>query len=244
MGTARWILVAGLIAGVSSACSTETNLTVTARGESAEGETVPLSNVVLDVLPYDIDELYGELEAETQPGAEPSADSIRQLSQRYQDACAAYRSTGDSIEIVQQRATAITDRTSPEYNAVFAEYQALVAREQQRFDDCQAITDRYTDVRNQYREERQAWEERAWPEDRFTAAEAERIGEQPVQSVETGPEGSATLTVPNGRWWILGTAPVPGSISQQYRWNLAIEAQGGEQTVELTSENAELEPVF
>ena len=132
MGTARWILVAGLVAGVSSACSTETNLTVTARGESAEGETVPLSNVVLDVLPYDIDELYGELEAETQPGAEPSADSIRLLSQRYQDACAAYRSTGDSIEIVQRRATAITDRTSPEYNAAFEEYQALVARERQR----------------------------------------------------------------------------------------------------------------
>jgi hypothetical protein len=37
---------------------------------------------------------------------------------------------------------------------------------------------------------------------------------------------------------------VPGSISQQYRWNVRIEASGGEQAVELTSENAELEPVF
>jgi hypothetical protein len=37
---------------------------------------------------------------------------------------------------------------------------------------------------------------------------------------------------------------VPGSISQQYRWNLEIEAQGGAQSVELTSENAELQPVF
>ena len=39
-------------------------------------------------------------------------------------------------------------------------------------------------------------------------------------------------------------APVPGSISQQYRWNHPIEAGGGEMTIELTSENAELEPVF
>lgn len=244
MGTLRGIFVTGLLVGIAAACSTETDLTITARGESAEGETVPLSNVRLDILPYDIDELYGELEAETQPGPEPSADTIRQLSQRYQDACAAYRSTGDSIEIVQRRATAITDRTSPEYNAAFEEYQALVARERQRFDECQSITDRYTEVRNQYREARQAWEERAWPGDRFTEEETSRIGERPVQTVETGPDGTATVTVPNGRWWILGTAPVPGSISQQYRWNHVIDADGGEMTVELTSETAELEPVF
>jgi hypothetical protein len=230
--------------GLSAACSTETELSIRARGESAEGETVPLSNVRLDVIPYDIDELYDKLEAETQPGPEPSADSIRQLSQRYQDACASYRSTSDSIEVVQQRATAITDRTSPEYNQAFAEYQALVAREKQRFEACQSITDHYTEVRNQYREERRGWEERAWPEARFTAEETARIGEKPVQSVETGADGAASLTVPNGTWWILGTAPVPGSISQQYRWNVTVEAAGGEQAVELTSENAELEPVF
>lgn len=244
MGTARWILAAALFSGLSAGCSTETDMTIHARGENAEGETVPLSNVRLDILPYDIDELYAELESQTQPGPEPSADSIRQLSQRYQDACAAYRSTGDSIEVVQQRATAITDRTSPEYNQAFEEYQALVAREEQRFDDCQSVTDTYTQVRNAYREERRGWEERAWPEDQFTAAEAARIGERPVQSLETGPEGEAIVTVPNGAWWILGTAPVPGSISQQYRWNVRIEASGGEQAVELTSENAELEPVF
>ena len=62
--------------------------------------------------------------------------------------------------------------------------------------------------------------------------------------METGADGTATVTVPNGRWWILGTAPVPGSISQQYRWNQVVDAGGGEMTVELTSENAELEPVF
>jgi len=244
VGTARWILAAAFLVGVSAACSTETDLTIQAQGENAEGETVPLSNVRLDIIPYDIDELYDELETGSQPGPEPSADSIRELSQRYQDLCASYRATSDSIEVVQQRATAITDRTSPEYNQVFEEYQALVARERQRFDECQSITDGYTDVRNEYRDQRRAWEERAWPEEQFTAAEDERIGDQPVQTVETGPEGSATVTVPNGTWWILGTAPVPGSISQQYRWNVQVEAEGGEQTLPLTSENAELEPVF
>jgi hypothetical protein len=244
VGTARWILAAALLVSLSAACSTETDLTIRAQGENAEGETVPLSNVRLDVIPYDIDELYEELESETQPGTEPSADSIRQLSQRYQDSCAAYRATSDSIEVVQQRATAITDRTSPEYNQAFEEYQTLVTRERERFDECQSITDRYTQVRNEYREARRAWEEQAWPEERFTAAEAARIGEQPVQAVETAAQGTATVTVPNGTWWLLGTAPVPGSISQQYRWNVMIEASGGEQTIELTSENAELEPVF
>lgn len=244
MGVVRSSLVLTLSLGALVACSTETQLTLDARGENAEGETVPLSNVSLDILPYDIDELYAELEGQSQPGEPPSADAIRQLSQQYQDACSSYRATSDSIEGVQARASAISDRTSDEYRQAFEAYQALVAREKQRFDSCQNITDRYTGVRDEYRETRRAWEERAWPEDAFAAAEASRVGEKPLQVVETDPDGQATVTVPNGSWWILGDAPVPGSISQRYRWNLRVEAEGGEQAVQLTGENASLEPVY
>lgn len=244
MGRVRDALAATALVAALAACSTETQLTIQAQGENAEGETVPLSNVSLDILPYDIDELYAELEAESRPGEPPSADAIRDLAQRYQDACASYRATSDSIEAVQQRATAITDRTSDEYRAAFEQYQQLVARERQRFDACQAVTDEYTAVRNAYREERRAWEERAWPQTEFVAAESARIGELPVQRVETGPQGTATVTVPNGDWWILGDAPIPGSISQKYRWNVQVDAGGGQQTVQLDAGNATLEPVF
>lgn len=246
VNTVRIVVAAAFLLG-AAACSTETDLTIRVEGESAEGETVPLSNVKLDVIPYDIDGLYEELETETAPGEPPVADSLRALSQIYQDACTAYRVTGDSIETVRQRATAIQQRegqTSDAYRQAFDQYQALVRRERERFDRCQQVTDIYTQVRNEYREQRQAWEERAWPAEEFVEAESLRIGEKPVQTVETGPQGVATVTVPNGTWWILGTAPVLGSISQQYRWNVQVNAQGGEQTVQLSSENAELEPVF
>ena len=240
----RQAFAAVLLALAAAACSTETQLTIAAQGQNAEGETVPLSNVSLDILPYDIDRLYEELEGRTQPGEPPAADSIRMLSQAYQDVCTAYRMTGDSIEVVQQRATAISDQASEEYRQVFQQYQTLVAREEQRFERCQEVTDIYTGVRNEYREERGSWEERAWPAGEFAAAESVLIGDLPVQRVETGPEGRASVTVPNGTWWVLGTSPVPGSISQQYRWNVAVEAQGGQDTVRLTGENAMLEPVF
>ncbi|MDX1660657.1 MAG: hypothetical protein R3326_02605 [Gemmatimonadota bacterium] len=231
----------------AAACSTETELTIMAQGENAEGETVPLSNVKLDVIPYDIDELYDELESQTQPGSPPAADSLSVLAREYQEQCAAYRATSDSIEMVRQRATQIQQRegeTSDAYREAFGEYQALVQREEQRFEQCQEVTDIYTGVRNQYREERTAWEEQAWPADEFAAAESTRVGDKPVQTVETGPEGMASVTVPNGDWWILGTAPVPGSISQQYRWNVEVTAEGGQDTVRLTGENAETQPVF
>ena len=65
-----------------------------------------------------------------------------------------------------------------------------------------------------------------------------------AQQIETDTDGNATVTVPNGTWWVLGTAPVPGSISQRYRWNYRIDASGGEQMIELTSENASLQPVY
>lgn len=247
MSIARVAAVAALLAGGLTACSTETTLTIRAEGANAEGQTVPLSNVTLDIIPYDIDELYAELEAETQPGTPPPSDTLSVLARQYQDICTAYRATGDSIEAVRQRATQVarsSGETSPEYRSAFEQYQALVAREQSRFDQCQQVTDRYTDVRNAYRDARRTWEEQAWPEASFTLAESTRIGQLTVQRVETDNQGAAMLTVPNGTWWILGTAPVPGSISQQYRWNVQIEAAGGEQSLALTGENAQLEPVF
>lgn len=244
MGIAGRTFAAVFAFGLAAGCSTETELLITAEGQNAEEQVVSLSNVTLDILPYDIDSLYASLEAETQPGSPPVADSIRVLSSTYQDVCTSYRVTGDSIEAVQARATAITDRTSEEYNRVFDEYQALVAREEARFTQCQEVTDTYTAIRNDYRAERQAWEERAWPAERFAAAESVRVGTKTIQQVETEPDGTASVTVPNGTWWVLGTAPVPGSISQQYRWNVAVTATGGVDTVRLTGENAVLEPVF
>ncbi|MGH7572289.1 MAG: hypothetical protein ACREMK_10640 [Gemmatimonadota bacterium] len=228
-------------------CSTETELAIQAVGQNAEDETVPLSGIQLDILPYDIDSLYASLETGSDPGEPPSADSIRTLAQSYQDACASYRVTGDSIETVRQQATQISNRegqTSDAYRQTFERYQALVGREEQRFDACQSVTDDYTAVRNAYREARGEWEARAWPEEAFARQESLMVGEHPLQRVETGPQGTATVTVPNGTWWVLGDAPVPGSISQEYRWNVRIEAGGGELAVELTPENAALEPVF
>lgn len=242
MAVARSLLA--LTLGAVVACSTETQFIIETSGQNAEGETVALSNVSLDILPYDIDELYAELESQSQPGESPSAGAIRQLSQQYQDACSAYRSTSDSIEAVQVRASSISDRTSDEYHRAFEAYQALVAREKERFQSCQNVTDRYTGVRDEYREKRRAWEERAWPEAAFATAESLLVGEMPLQIVETDPDGRATVTVPNGSWWILGDSPVPGSISQRYRWNMRVEADGGEQAIRLTGENASLEPVY
>lgn len=232
---------------VAVGCSTETELTIRAVGQNAEGETVPLAGVQLDILPYDIDSLYASLEAGTNPGEPPSAESIRTLAQRYQDACASYRVTGDSIEAVRRQATEIANRegqTSDAYRQAFDRYQSLVSREEQRFEACQNVTDDYTTVRNRYREERGEWESRAWPEEAFARQESLMVGDRPLQRVETDPQGTTAVTVPNGTWYILGDAPVPGSISQEYRWNERLDAGGGELTVELTPENATLEPVF
>jgi len=244
VGTIRVCVVGCLVGMLLAACSTETDLTIVTQGENAEGETVPLQNVTLDVIPYDIDQLYRDLEEQTQPGPPPGADSISVLASEYQNACASYRATSDSIEVVQERARGIEDQTSDEYHQVFERYQQLVAREEERFAECQNVTDVYTEVRESYRERRREWEARAWPEEEFSAVESTLVGEKPVQTIETEQDGTASLTVPNGTWWVLGTAPVPGSISQQYRWNMQIEAGGGQDTVVLSSENAELRPVF
>lgn len=244
MRTIRGCVVGVLAGTLLVACSTETDLTILAQGENAEGETVPLTNVKLDIIPYDIDELYRDLEEQTQPGSPPAADSINVLAREYQQRCASYRATSDSIEAVQERARAIEDQTSQEYREVFERYQGLVAREEERFDACQAVTDAYTTVRESYRQRREAWEAEAWPEEEFAEAESALMGDKRAQQIETDEDGTAGVTVPNGTWWILGTAPIPGSVSQQYRWNVQVEAEGGRDTVRLTGENAETQPVY
>ena len=247
MGILRGALAAAMALLSGMACSTETELTIRAVGRSAEDEPVPLSGVRLDILPYDIDSLYATLEAGSSPGPPPSADSIKGLAQVYQDACASYRVTGDSIEAARREATGIADsegQRSEAYRAAFERYQALTARKDERFLACQAVTDDYTAVRNAYREARSEWESRAWPEEAFEHQESLLVGERRIQRVETDPQGVAAVTVPNGTWWVLGDAPVPGSISQEYRWNERIEARGGVLVVELSPETADLVPVF
>jgi hypothetical protein len=247
VGKARRAAIAAVLAGGLTACSTETTLTIRAQGENTEGQTVPLSNVALEIIPYDIDRLYEELEQESRPGIPPPVDTLSMLAQQFQDICTAYRSTGDSIETVRQQAIQIArnqGEATEAYKQAFEQYQALLEREKERFDECQELTDRYTEVRNTYREARRGWERNAWPEEALSRAESLRVEELPIQRIETDADGMASLTVPNGTWWILGTAPVPGSISQRYRWNERIEAGGGDQIVDLTSENATLEPVF
>ena len=69
------------------------------------------------------------------------------------------------------------------------------------------------------------------------------MGDLRAQRIETDESGAAAVTVPNGSWWLLADAPVPGSTSQKYRWNLRVDGAGGPQTVDLSSDNATLEPL-
>jgi hypothetical protein len=243
----RGALAAAIALGTGVACNTETELTIRAVGQDAEDGPVPLSGVHLDILPYDIDSLYATLEAGSNPGPPPPEDSIRGLARLYHDACSSYRVTRDSIEVARRAASETADRegqASDAYRSAFERYQALKAREEVRFEACQAVTDDYTTVRSAYREARSEWESRAWPEEAFLHEESLLVGEHPIRRVETDTEGVAAVTVPNGTWWILGDAPVPGSISQEYRWNERIEADGGVLAVELSPETADIDPVF
>jgi hypothetical protein len=232
-----------LAASMTAACSTETVLTIETEGPNAQGQTVAYTNVKLDFIPYDIDGLYAELEQQTNPGPAPSPGELGSLTQQYQGACDSYGATSDSIQMVQERASQITDRASAEFRQVFNLFEALKDRREQRLAQCEQLTNQLTGMLEAYQEGRRAWEEQAWPEDAFIALESERMGGLRAQQIDTDDMGGASVTVPNGDWWILATYPIPGSISQQYRWNIRVEAAGGQDTVRLTPDNAEVVPM-
>jgi hypothetical protein len=221
-------------------------VTVRVSAPSVVGEVVPIAGADLTLLPFDIDSVYAELEKKNQAGAQPDTAQVEAAFQAFYGADTALVAA-DSLMMARQRALEpLTDRTSPQYREAFNAYR----RAEQRRDSVSAERDsaeaRFGPIREGYNRARATWEASAWDGlDRISERQYELVsapedtaGEELPFKHRTKEDGSFTVHLGKGRWWVAGRAAVPGATRQLYRWNQGFTVGEQPVTVELTGENA------
>jgi hypothetical protein len=221
-------------------------VTVSVQAPNRQGEVVPIPGAELTLLPFDIDSVYAALEEKNQAGPQPSSDAVESLYQAFYQADTSLISADSLVAERQRGLEGISDRASPEYREAFAAYQ----RAQDRRDSLATAEDsteaRYVPAREAYNRARGTWEAAAWDgfgpiSEQFYSGVApprDSVGEELGFKHRTGEDGTFTVNLAEGRWWVAGRVAVPGSPHEVYRWNVPITVEGDPERVELTGDNA------
>jgi hypothetical protein len=240
-------LAIGLLAALGCGEPERQPVTVSARAPAGDGEVVAIPGAELTLLPFDIDSLYAALEERNQAGPPPAADTIQDYYQAFYQADTALPTADSLLAERVAELDVLTDRTSEAYRKAFAAYE----RAQTYRDSLSMARDsaeaRYAPLRDEYNRARAQWEASAW--DGFAEETEELYGGVPPPEDSagtavgfqhrTGQDGSFTVHLAPGPWWVAGRVPVPRTVNELYRWNVPFTVGEEPVRVELTGENAE-----
>ena len=241
-------IVVGLAVALAACGPGTSRVTVSVQAAGRQGEVAPIPGAELTLLPFDIDSVYTALEEKNAPGPAPTQDTVEARYQEFYRADTALLSADSLVAARQATLEGIQNRASPEYREAFAAYEQALKRR----DSISAARDsaeaRYAPVRESYNRARATWESSAW--DGFAQINEKLYAEvSPPQdsagaevpfTQRTGPDGTFTVHLQPGPWWVAGRVAVPGSAHEVYRWNVPFTVGQEPTTVELTGENAEI----
>lgn len=224
-------------------------VTVIVQAPDRQGEVVPIEGAQLTILPFDIDSVYAALERKNQPGTAPATESVEKSYQAFYRADSGLVAAESLVVTRQAEVGTITDRTSPEYREAFAAFEEAEDRRDSLAQAKDSAEVRYAPARDGYNRARGTWEAAAW--DGFGSIQEQSYGvvDAPRDSAgselgfqhKTGEDGTFTLYLSPGTWWVAGRVPVPGSPHEVYRWNVPFRVPlEGSARVELTGENAKI----
>ncbi len=244
-----------VVALLAAACGgANVNVVVEIPGGEGEGP-VPVSDLEVQLLPYDRDAVFDSLAAEAAE-AEPqfpadllaARDEVVAAQQEWRDAELEWQTLRDTAQTISQAMEGL-NRSERAYRELFQQFgdmeralaQAERRQEQafQRFQSMQAETMAGIEAVNVMRDE--------WADEAFAAFDSVRVrlidetGLAPAFDT-TGAEGSVQFVVPPGRYWVHARQRRP---YDEYYWNLEVTARR-ETPVELTldADNAEMRPVY
>lgn len=244
--TLRGAILAGTAALAFGCGGGSQPVTVSVQAPSRSGEVQPIEGATLTILPFDIDSLYTALEEKNQPGPRPDSTEVESLYVAFTVADSGLVDAESTLVGRQRALEAISDRASPAYREAFEAFQQAERRRTELSaarDSAEAV---YAPAREAYQRARSTWEGSAWDgfeaiqEQRYAEVEAptDTAGNEIPFQERTGPDGTFTVMLHPGRWWVAGRAPVPGAVRQVYRWNEGFTVDDGPVTVELTGEDA------
>jgi hypothetical protein len=211
-----------------------------------DGRPEPAPGVALVALPYDRDSLMGALAAQaTSP--RPDVSSLDSLFARFQRPFAAYAVAADRSASVQDSLGRIKSaldslpRESPEYRKLYGSFVTLgterSAADRQR-DSLQgalktaraALGARSDSTRQALR----AWEDSTYRDYEKITEELSRKAVLLPTTDTTGSDGTVTLVLKKGRWWIYARSWDALDPNAEWYWNVPVRGD----SLLLSPENA------
>ncbi len=242
---------------ISVACG-QGQVVVTAEIEvpNPEGEGMvvrPIADTEVQLLPFNRDLVFDSLAAAF-PTPEPQIpDDLLAAQEEIATAQAEWRAAEAEWATLRDRLQAITDemeglaRGEARYVALFREFEDgeqdlnRVEREKDRaFDRFTQLQEGYIERADSMRFVQDEWADEAFASvnDVFAAKLRESGREMIVDTTDA--DGIATMTVPDGQWWVYARNELPFSILY---WNVEISVEGKEPVqVLLNKESAQVRP--
>lgn len=217
-------------------------------------ETVMLSGMVVELIPFDRDVVFDSLEAaaespepEIPPDLLEAQEQIAEAQQEWQQSETRWNALRDTLQTL----TAELDRYSPgegqyqvlyqEWEDLEAQYQRVEGQQQQAFQVYDSLVKANLQRSEEVRIQRENWANEAFTgaEEIFTARMRESGRDMVVDT--TSADGVARFTgMEAGEWWVHARYELP---TTELYWNMPVTVEGGEVAeIRLTRENAEVRP--
>jgi hypothetical protein len=235
-----------------AACQSTTRVHVRALIPSTDGQLEPTPGVALVALPYDRDSIIAALAANaTSP--RPDVSSLDSLFARFQRPFAAYAVAADKSARLQDSLgrvkTALDSlpRESPAYRVRYGDFVTLgaerAAADRQRDSLQRALKgarDAFGTRSDSTRLALREWEDSTYRDyEKITQELARNLALQPTTDT-TGADGTATLVLKKGRWWIYARTWDALDPNAEWYWNVPVRGD----SLSLSPENARRRPRY
>lgn len=242
----------------TAACSSPQVVAEAAITQESTGETLPLKDLPIRLLPYDRDAIFDSLEAAHPTPEPPIPPELLQAQQEVMAAQEAHAAAEarwglvrDSLRAISQtteRMSAQGLRGTPQYLQAFESFDRLEAEEARVKREMDAAFERFTQLQeatifrmDSIRVARETWAEEAFRDfGDVVQAHLDRTGREELADT-TDAAGIATVRAPEGQWWVHARYTLP---FEELYWNVPLEVQGDSVHIRLTEENAEVRPAL
>jgi hypothetical protein len=255
----RFVVLSVAVAITASACGRNQVAVEAALPNEQTGEVAVLGNLEVRLLPYDRDALFDSLEAaHPEPQPEIPAELLAQREQiiqaetEWRTSEQRWTEARDSLRTISaelQRMGDAGQRATPQYQALFRNFERLETDSRQAQQRSQSAFARYDQLQRTYlgradsiRLVREQWEDQAFRDFPRLIADRQRATGREERVDTTDASGTVSFRgVPRGRWWVMSRYRLT---FEELYWNLPVEVTGDSVGVSLRRENAEARPVM
>ena len=222
-----------------------------------DGETLPLADLPVRLLPYDREAVLDSLESASSEALPPIPAELLEQQQQVQRSQSAWREAQGRLTVVRDSVRSLSERIALASSGVgdtenmaqlASRLRSLELEEEQvnqemqiafvQFDTLQQHT---TAAADSIRSLREAWAQQAYADFNQVIAAKLRESGRTEKADTTDAAGMVHFGAKNGTWWVYARYTLP---YEELYWNIRIETASDSTRVELTRENADVRPVL